>query len=1041
MSAPFKFVDAPSFMGSWPILPDTAGLPDPVFLPRTMVQRAAILGVVQETASGFDVGGLTFKLDVDGVEKTISFAAGGPYTLDEVITQVNVDAGLTVATRDNGFLRLESATETESGSLRVKTDTSPDVLFALGLFAGTESHVGTLVPSRTIDPARQTVLPDQFTIPEGETFEAKSFNRAFSQLALNTDILYGLTHRKRQAKATEQALASFSGQEFQINDTVYTGPDATPSSDQLRKILVVLHEDGNEVVLEEETVASSGTVTFTTDAATATGKTVCVASFTFGTGDPKGDYYVKSSGAGMGALSGVPLKILERLDANTAVVLDVDPTTGNRVSLATGVIAGTKIQVVPHQVLVAEIRQASGGTRAEQQQVTKHAQITITRVEKNNRIFCDGATFVTNNVAEGDLVVLADAVATKPFSNNGDYRVSQVIDNETLELVTVDYEPVVLNINDAPGKATVKTDGDFFANPYVYLNYTLPSANYKVVYKGQSSLVDIMDDVGGLAGASLEAVQEADDKVQETLLAVIGPSVSNFDQYLYGDQRISLEDLNYRLNKEHDGVGRHTDLHPNTIDMYHISGDGGVLGTAVKLWNNTSDVLTTPKFGLYDHAAGGLLMAIYPDGTIESFAGNATHPALKGTAVSGDGIGVYGAGYGAGTGVYGQSPTGFGVYGVGLTGNAGGVYGIGSGVGPGVTGLVSGGTIHAGVTPVAVYGHGGTTGWGAEFIASTSGFGAYAEGGIGFKGIGVGPGGGYGLWGEGFGFGSGVYGRGGGGSGIGGQFVGGSGGSGSWPFATGVTGRGGQDGGAGGEFTGTVGNPGILVWGNAGGAGGFFQGGSSGHGVVLQADPVSLKSALRIVPQSTAIGAGADGKGDVRIDSTDGRFKTWNGTYEEEAVCNIFSSVVNSDTKGSGVITENDYNLTVPLPTIPANTLNVGSTIRVRSLISVNAHNGGSGLPIYKLRMYLGVNPKCVELTYGPFEGNQLIYFEAVVIIRTGGVAQCSSWLSFSSGTVFYNAGPSVTLSASNLLKITGEMTVADAGNFAVLYQTTVDIS
>ena len=178
MTMPFSYVEAPTLIGGWPILPNFSTPGDAALIPRVLRSRAAILGVQKETAGGFDVKGLSFWVEVDGNgTRQITFAAGaGVLDLAGVVAGINLSTqawiGKDIAKKDGAFLKLESPIVGASSYLRVFSDyaTSPNnCLHNLGLFAETTSHGGELESSSQYDPDRQIIYPGQLIMAEGET--------------------------------------------------------------------------------------------------------------------------------------------------------------------------------------------------------------------------------------------------------------------------------------------------------------------------------------------------------------------------------------------------------------------------------------------------------------------------------------------------------------------------------------------------------------------------------------------------------------------------------------------------------------------------------------------------------------------------------------------------------------------------------------------------------------------------------------------------------------------------------------------------------
>jgi hypothetical protein len=611
MVAPLQHVDVAQVVGSWPIIPTTPGS-TPTLLPDTVLSQAAILGVRQEPAAGFDVGSKSFNLYVDSptVFSAVSFTAGNK-TLAEVITQINTDTGVTVAHNDNGFLRLKSPTTGGASYLRVASiATASDVLYELGLFPDTIVQTGDLVPAGHPDPFRQVSMPGQMTMAEGEAFSTKAINRAVFQLGVNTDRNEGLLSRKRlavQKTVAEHTYASPGTPEgylFSGGVYVYTGP-SSPSIEDLEKLFVVLDADGREFTKEMETVTSTGGSYFSVDAET--GKQYCTqetGGAVFLSTDTDGDVYVRSSATGVPGLEGELLKIVEFIDTATVVVSPIDPATGAVTTFSAG-SAGGGNGVAVDRVVVSTVKcvvdkvtkTSAGSTRVEGLEESRYsgALVVTDRVELNNRLVITGAGFNTLSppVEVGNVLTWTGHAVTAPFSNNGTYRVSQVIDDETIELVGEDWGPVFLNsdlYSGAAGSIDISTDGQFWKDPFIQFKAGPDGAipedgvdDIRILYLGMSTFREATDDPVAFGGG-LEWKQEVDDTVQKTLLAIIGPGPTTINEYLHGDRRQNLEDVDFRLRAEHytrdelhsDTVnypdpihaGRHRNIRPDTIEMF-----------------------------------------------------------------------------------------------------------------------------------------------------------------------------------------------------------------------------------------------------------------------------------------------------------------------------------------------------------------------------------------------------------------------------------------------------------------------------------------
>ena len=637
MPAPIGHSDLSTFMGSWPAVPEFVS-GTPTFDTRVLDRTAVILGVKRETAAGYNVNGKSMFIWVDGVQKSISFVGTDPFTLQEVVTNINTDAALTIAFPDNGFLRLEGILSGEAGSLRLETDTDPDVFFELGLFSETTATGGSLRQTQHFDPDRQVALPHQVAMGDGESIRADVINRALYQLAANTERNEGILSRKRIAAQNTLTVFPYlttgtpteEGIQFAGSTQVFNGSATIPNSDALQSLFAVLDEDGREYVKKVSTVLSSLNASFTNDGIVQR----CIdddAGAFVGT-DEKNEIYIVSTNVALPvALRGVPMKVLEVEGANTAVIAPIEPD-GTVTLFATGILGSVeRTQVDARRCLVDEIRVSQGGARVEGILTTKEASIAVTRVDKNNRIVVSGATFETNLVQVGDLVVWAGFVDTNPYTNNGNYRVSQVIDEETIEVVAEDWGPVYLNPNlvSGAGTITVSTDGSFFTDPFIHF---LPEAsggavpdgeNIQLLYLGMTTLRDATDDPTALNGGGVRYHQEADDYVQETLLAIIGPSATSVTEYLHDDARNNMEDLDYRLNFEHyesdasnvgggsSRKGRHRDIRPDTIDMF-----SEVPGMTATIRSATADAATVEKVQVLD-SASNQTFSIRSDGSVE----------------------------------------------------------------------------------------------------------------------------------------------------------------------------------------------------------------------------------------------------------------------------------------------------------------------------------------------------------------------------------------------------------------------------------------
>jgi hypothetical protein len=598
--------------GSWPIVPDIGlGIPGDRPIPGTIYSRATMLGVVKEPSGGYPVGGKSFNLVVDLNIYAIVFSAGNK-TLQEVIDTINAAtlAGSPSITRDvayndNGFLRLESPEEDAlaPSSLEVNHITDYDVLFDLGLFAGIQHLGGEFRQAWHWDPDRQVAAPQQLAIVDGESFSASAINRSIAQLAQNTDFHEGLLGKKRVAKPAEIAPFVFTaagvdtGYQFASNETVLVDP-----STALDKLFTVLDADYMPLTVENESVVytASGTATVAWDA-TARVMTVTETGG-FSLTDDTVDRYVKLSnladeGQGENTLNGELLKISHVIDVNTAQVLPIIPGTGavpedpsdwTQVSRSF-----EKIQVTTDPVVVSAIKDTNNGTDVQLGPVARTGSgfgtpRAPTRVELGDRIVIDDAAvdFTVDTVVGDQLVWTGHARGSFPFDNSRTFRIAAVIDEKTVQVVEDAWGPTLLNPDlSTPGTIVVQTDGKFWKTPFIEFSPQVPpdGTTIAIAYNALSTIKDATDDPLFLGAGSFgtKYAGVADTKVQEAVLAILGPSAEDLSTYLHSDRRNSLEDIYYRVKQEHhehstaDGqAGKHSDIRPDTIDMFpDVAGD------------------------------------------------------------------------------------------------------------------------------------------------------------------------------------------------------------------------------------------------------------------------------------------------------------------------------------------------------------------------------------------------------------------------------------------------------------------------------------
>lgn len=618
MPAPLRHSDLSTILGTWPVLPSYSGVP--TVLPRTLIDEARILGTLRETAAGYDVDGRSFRLHVDGNPYfTVSFSYGAFLPLSEVISQINTASqsaiGDDVAFRDNGFLLLKSPNTGEGSYLRLETDPSSsptNVFYNLGLMSEIESFGGDLAQTPHADPDRQVATHGQLSMAEGENLDAKVFNRALAQVAFNNDRHEGMLSRKRLAVRRELSIGSYSpgaehGVQFTGGNLVYVGKTPSPSIEDLERLFAVLDDKGRELSYDHRyPIAPSQNATWNDDT-TGTKQLVTCSYFTSGPTEDvfeKGNYYIYTenfSTAGT-ELNGALLKIIEvNTSSGIAVVETIDPTTGE--TIAPFAHAGILIDIIRldrSKVVVdgvfADVAAAVAGTpRLEANPVVKRATLTPSRIEHSNRVVCVGEDFLSSPaVGVGDIVEWANATINLPYSNNGIYRVSRVIDKETLELVAEDWGAAYLNPNQSGGSAgdfDIRTDGFFVEDPFVRFadsnDHPPPNTGetFEIAYLRGTTFLDATDDDPALFQSDVRFTQEASRSITEAITRLHGPSANSLDDVLYGDHRINLESINIRLNREHYNYddaekpgspnaddwsfGRHRDVRPDTIDMWY----------------------------------------------------------------------------------------------------------------------------------------------------------------------------------------------------------------------------------------------------------------------------------------------------------------------------------------------------------------------------------------------------------------------------------------------------------------------------------------
>lgn len=616
MSAPLRHRTLAELVGSWPFAP-VPSLSAPQLVPSSIEPRATILGVRRDVVGGWAVGGKNFYLwrSVAGVPTQVQIVfSPGNKTLAQVISAINGTVGISpdvMATNDNGFLRITDPALGENSYLRLESIAgSEDVFFGLGLFAETLARGGDPTQAQHGDPTRAVASPGQLAFGVGDPFDAQSLNRMAYALSANIDRAVGLLDERSVAVKVRETFAGSGATNVRLNTSnltegVFLGLVATPTTAQLLDVLVVLDANGNEFTREYQEVLNGGLtdLTFTIDATS--GETRCAsASAPFSSTDVVNNVHVLVTNFAVAvALNNVPLKIIRYVSTSLVVVMPLTPSTGAPVSIIEANRSGSRIKL--HNVR-AEIdglyTDAGLTTRAEQVSVAvADGTGPVTGIQLNNRVVSDDpAVDFTTATLPGNLVVWSGASSTDPWTNNGTYRVRRVLDAQTLELCGADYGPIYLNPNASLGfgSIAVQTDGEFYPAPYA--RFAQPSGGNLSAGRGAvpqtGDTFQVVYMVGRSARAALEANpaafavtprfdQEAAASVKRALMQLAGPSVTSFDELLHGDYDLSLEKLDYRMDKEHyESNGRHSTIRPDVVDMYP-----DVSGTTVRVRTSAAD--------------------------------------------------------------------------------------------------------------------------------------------------------------------------------------------------------------------------------------------------------------------------------------------------------------------------------------------------------------------------------------------------------------------------------------------------------------------
>lgn len=611
----FNHKSVAEVMGSWPI--SATGVTGPSggtfsLLHKTLLTQARILGARREPAAGFVIEAKDFKLTVDGTPHVIAIDSVG-ISMDDVVSNINTTVGSTVAFNSDGFLLLKSTTIGEGSSLLLEVNTTgEDALAELGLFAGISSSAGELQSSEHVDPKRQIAYPGQLALLYGESFDVNSFNRLAFQMAVNSDAVRNFVDLMSIALPENFDTASYSpGSEPGVELTgqdVYVGQSSAPTTLALEKLFAVQDANGNELVLDVETVSGTSTgynvtVAYEEDKqyqwVTLTGTSIFLAT------DVENNYYVRLTGmtGGNAAANGILFKIQEWASGSSVRISPVNPADGTEFNLNEGPsasIVAERVLIARTKVNVVAVKDSDGGSRIENVPYTKVASTAIDRLERNDRIYVEGADFVTNSVGRGDRVQISSSGVSSPYSNDGWYRVSNVIDEDTIEVVGDDWEPVFLNsiIGTGYGDITVESDGSFYPSPWVEFNTHVGTGDFvRVVHLANTTMRDASADPTFLIGGQgVQFAQEAEAETQAAIRRLAGPSTTSISDILHDQYWRSLEDIYFKYGQEHHlETGRHSSIQPDDATIGAPDGDGFVVidnsgQTVIKRFSDANDV-------------------------------------------------------------------------------------------------------------------------------------------------------------------------------------------------------------------------------------------------------------------------------------------------------------------------------------------------------------------------------------------------------------------------------------------------------------------
>ena len=613
----------------------------PQVVPGALEPRATILGTRQEPVAGYAVGGFAFVLwrDVAGVPTAINVTlTAGNKTLVEVITEINATVGITpdvMASEDNGYLRLTSPTVGGASYLRLQSVAgSEDFFYQMGLFSETVARGGDPRQAQHIDPYRETAQPGQMALAVGEAFTSNAVNRSLHALGQNIDRAYGLLDLKTVGVKTRETFAGSGATNVRLNtssptEPVFVGISATPSTEALEDTIVVLDTNGDEFTQEYVETLDGGLSDLAFTADPNTGETICSsATANFVSTDVYENVYVLVTNFSTTSLNNVPLKVIRYIDANTVAVQSIVPSTGLRLTTVESGRSGSRIRIHNLKAAVDGLYSDAGlTTRVEGVNVARTtATGVVDRVERNNRIVVqDPSVDFTVDCVAGDIVTWSGASSSDPWSNNGLYRVGNVVDAQTLELASSDFGPVYLNPNAGGGFGTIAVTSDGAFTPQPYARFAQPTApniaagigavpqtgdTFQMVYMVGRSLRAALEANPVALTSSPRFDQDATADVKRALMRLGGPSLTDFNEVLHGNYVQSIESLDYRMDREHYESGRHWFIRPDYIDMFP-----GVTGRTVAVRAAGGDAGTVAKFELLS-SGGASLLRMLADGSL-----------------------------------------------------------------------------------------------------------------------------------------------------------------------------------------------------------------------------------------------------------------------------------------------------------------------------------------------------------------------------------------------------------------------------------------